>query len=132
LSALFADAIVADAFRRIERGPGMAFAVPDPNRRLSGGAAQRPSYDADRAIEDNLRRLCDCVRLARYLQKLPTLAPIATDPETHEMILEALADGRRLAEAASALPDPRLAGVPRQPVRGGPGVSRGTSADVSR
>jgi hypothetical protein len=30
LSALFADAIVADAFRRIERGPGMAFAVPDP------------------------------------------------------------------------------------------------------
>jgi hypothetical protein len=52
LSALFVDSVVADAFRRAERGPGMAFAVSTPSLPgLAGGGAVAPPIEAGEPSE---------------------------------------------------------------------------------
>lgn len=57
LSALFVDPVLADAFRRAERGPSAAFAVPAPCPHEAG------------AFDDNLRRLCAAANLAYGLAR---------------------------------------------------------------
>jgi hypothetical protein len=114
LSAMFADPYIADAFRRAEREPGSAFAVPAPRPvTLAGGAAVRPPDEAGApsgAFDQNLQRLCAAANLAYGLAISPMPIPAllqgasgGADPHLGRDLLDVVIDGCEIGQAVVEL-----------------------------
>jgi hypothetical protein len=112
LSQLFLDPVVADAFARAEREPGMALTVPAPRPVAPGGeAAVRPPHTHG-AFDENLQRFCFAARLAYALALSPHKSISAVlsaardagaDPNLGPELLNVVDDGLEIGQAVVEL-----------------------------